>query len=134
MTNKEYYGFNDELVEAINKFLDKRGCVFEDLKTAIEGFWNFCRETKCQKCPFFENDKEPCFIKWLNKEMNKDIVFIERSGKRYRLHETDEYMGCSKCAFTANHIGCPKFKNGELICCNFSQPNIFWREVEEVGK
>lgn len=71
MTNKEYYGFTDELVEAINKFLDKNGCEFVDLETPIQMFWNFCIGTKCQKCPFYEKDKEHCFIQWLNTEVGK---------------------------------------------------------------
>lgn len=79
MTNKEYYGFTDELVEAI-KFPDKPGCVFANLetaiqvfhlKTAVQVFLNFCIGTKCQKCPFYENDKEHCFIQWLNTEVEK---------------------------------------------------------------
>ena len=65
--------------------------------------------------------------------MNEDKLFIERSGKRYYLHETDRYS-CKKCAFMGKHKDCPRLKDGELICCDFYHTNMFWREVEEVEK
>lgn len=72
MTNKKRYRMTDELVDAFGKFLDYNPIYrLEDVKEGIEEYLSFCYKNECFKCPFFENDKEHCFIQWLNTEVEK---------------------------------------------------------------
>ena len=65
--------------------------------------------------------------------MNKDIVFIEHSGKRYRLQETDRYS-CKECAFAEKRKDCPRLKSEELICDGAWDADVIWVEDKEVEK